>query len=54
MTVRFLARMLMPKTEVKIEDSETCKTLWIGPAGKITFEDVIKNWDFSHGHIIYI
>ena len=54
MTVRYLVQMLTPETEVRIKGSKTCKTLWIGLAGKIIFENVVKDWDFSHGHIIYI
>lgn len=54
MTVRFLVRSLVAETYVVIKDFETKKTVWQGSANTALFEDRVKDWDFSNGHIIYI
>lgn len=54
MTVRFLVRMLTNETHVIIKNEETNKTLFSGYASAACFEDKVKDWDFSKGHIIYI
>lgn len=54
MTVRFLTRNLTAETDVVIKDFDTKKIVWEGSADTALFEDRVKDWDFSHGHIIYI
>lgn len=54
MTVRYLVRMLTNETWVTIKDQKTKKTLFEGYASAAGFNDVVKSWDFSKGHIIYI
>lgn len=54
MTVRFLTGMLTAETFVEIKDVKTRKTIWSGTANTALFEDKVKDWDFSNGHIIYI
>ena len=54
MTVGFLVRMLTTETVVTIRDKETGNVLFTGPASAANFNDTVKDWDFSHGHNIYI
>ena len=54
MTVGFLVRKLTAWTEVTIKDKETDKTLFVGVASAANFNDRVKDWYFSNGHIIYI
>lgn len=54
MTVGFLVGMLTNETEVTIKDHETGKTLFVGVASAANFNDEVKDWDFSRGHVIYI
>lgn len=54
MTVMFLTRMLTYWTEVEIRDHKTGKAIWNGDAGAALFNDTVKDWDFSNGHIIYV
>lgn len=54
MTIGFLTRMLTTWTYVIIKDYETKKAIWEGDAGLANFNDTVKDWDFSNGHIIYI
>lgn len=54
MPVWYLVRMLVAETEVTIKDSKTGETIFSGCASSATFNDEVKDWDFSEGHIIYI
>lgn len=54
MTVRYLVRMLANETWVVIKDKETGKVLFEGYASAAGFNDEVKDWDFSKGHVIYI
>lgn len=54
MTVGFLVRMLVAWTEVTIKDQQTEKILFEGYASDANFNDIVNDWDFSNGHIIYI
>ena len=54
MTVRFLVSMLVAETLVEIKDIITRETIWSGIAKDALFEDRVKDWNFSKGHIIYI
>lgn len=54
MTVGFLARMLVKDVWVTIKDDETKVKVWEGEAALANFNDTVKDWDFSQGHIIYI
>lgn len=54
MAVYELTRMLTNETWVIIKDSCTHKTLFMGYASSATFNDKVKDWDFSNEHIIYI
>ena len=49
-----LTRMLTKETQVTVKDKKTRKTVWEGTASEATFNDQVKDWDFSVGHIIYI
>ena len=46
--------MLTATTWVIIKDHATHKTVWEGEAALANFNDTVKDWDFSKGHIIYI
>ena len=54
MTVGFLTNMLTCDTAIKIIDRESGKTLFEGKANEAKFDDKVKDWDFSRGHILYI
>lgn len=54
MTVNFLTNMLTKDTLVIIKDYNTGRQLFKGYAGNINFNDKIKDWNFTHDHIIYI
>ena len=54
MAVYTLTRMLTNETWVTIKNKRTGKTLFEGYASSATFNDTVKDWDFSNGHIIYI
>lgn len=54
MTIGFLVRMLTTETPVTIKDKKTGKTLFEGPASAANFNDTVKDWNFSKGHVIYI
>ena len=54
MTIGFLTGMLVKDVWVTIKDSNTKATLWEGEAALANFNDKVKDWDFSKGHIIYI
>ena len=54
MEVWFLVRMLTNETEVTIRDHKTGRTLYVGVASEASFNDEVKDWDFSNGHVIYI
>ena len=55
MTVGFLACRLKSDVIVTIKDMNTKKTLWKGKAKDATiYKDVVIDWDFSKGHIIYV
>jgi hypothetical protein len=54
MTVGFLVRMLTSETWVTVKDFSTRKTVFEGYASAANFNDKVKDWDFSNGHIIYI
>lgn len=54
MTVGFLVRMLTSGTEVLIIDQRKNKILFRGCASAANFGDIVKDWDFSDEHIIYI
>ena len=57
MTVKFLAKMLVPETEVIIKDKENEKVYFIGTAGEIVnnnFIDTVRDWNFENGHEFYI
>lgn len=54
MTVGFLVKHLTNDTWVIIKDHKTHKTLFEGYASAANFNDKVKDWNFSNGHIIYI
>lgn len=54
MRVGFLTGKLTGQTWVIIKDQKTGKTIWEGEAVFANFNDTVKDWDFSKGHIIYI
>lgn len=54
MTVAFLTKSLTNETWVVIKDKETGKILFEGYASAAGFNDKVKDWDFSKGHVIYI
>lgn len=54
MKIYELTRMLNAEVTVIIKDRKSGRTLYTGPASAATFNDVIKDWDFSKNHIIYI
>lgn len=54
MTIGFLTGMLVKDVLVTIKDSETKVKVWEGEAALANFNDKVKDWDFSKGHVIYI
>lgn len=54
MTVGFLTSKLVKDTVVTIVDRKTGRVLFEGQASKADFNDRVKDWNFSHKHIIYI
>lgn len=54
MKVYELTRMLTNETTVTIVDRETGKVLFEGYASAASFNDKVKDWDFSKKHMIYI
>ena len=54
MAVYELTRRLTNETWVIIKDHCTHRTLFEGFASDAGFNDKVKDWDFSNGHIIYI
>lgn len=54
MSVGFLTRMLTAWAEVTIKNKITGEILFEGCASAANFNDTVKDWDFSDGHIIYI
>lgn len=54
MKVYELTRMLTNETWVTIKDHKTFKILFQGYASAAGFNDEVKTWDFSKGHVIYI
>lgn len=54
MRVGFLTGKLTPETVVVIKDINTGKVIWTGNVAFANFNDTVKDWDFSNGHVIYI
>ena len=54
MRIEFLTGKLTKDTHVIIKDIDTGKTVWSGSAVFANFNDTVKDWDFSNGHVIYI
>ena len=54
MTVASLTKKLTKDTWVMLENSATHAIEWEGFAKDAYWADEVKDWDFSHGHVIYI
>lgn len=54
MSIWDLTRRLVHDTWIQVKDITTGKTVWEGKAENACFNDTVRDWDFSSGHVIYI